>query len=992
MANSVYDPENEGRHRQHPSNPDQLDNQAAEDPSDPRTTHNNPRTELQKAESGAAPGSGSSGSFNFNPKGDTGNRDNGGNFNFNADGDGKKGGVAAAGLAAAELTVGGGAAGAATSVAGRAKNFFWGSKKRKQLTIGGGVTGTLVSGGVFVLIILSGPAQLVQLSQVLQKNFANMDNASALRTNKLLGFAGAQSFEETRIGVLERQTFRKQVVRLNDIGIEFKTNATGSIVETTIDTAKLLDKYPELQTKTVDERKTWLAERFGMPPEQVKLVGGGTFSINARDFPFKATRLLIGDSVSLLGKGGLSNAIANRTLTKAFGAPSIFHPMKRAEEKVLKKLTPPERVVAVREEQAKIDDPIEAKGDAAEKGIRDSANKYNSIAMKTLMFTGGVCFMKEVAHLIPIVNQTRVVGPSAVNAAVAVGTGDQVRSNQDYTLTQVGARTDSLKNKEGESVWGGKALQVTGGNRNPKGEDIPLDLKQAYSTDPTIIEEWANSSLVGGGLIADAACSPIGQGAQILAGVALSLGSVWGEIASGGTLTPAIAGIWTAKQGASFTVSAVAMHFLQSFIVNSQTSGKLAKDAFSGPLGGNLLAYGAREMANIGARSQGAIPLAGSTSALLAEQNQKADEQQFRSESFITRTFDVNDSRSLTGKLATTVSPDYATNVTSAAQGFGSIGKNLLSNLASIFVPRSQAAEQRYDWGFPEYSIPPELLDDPELASPPGNADKVAVLLDSPSGQGLIDKAKVCFGDEVSKDSGAWDVQHTSDPNPNSEEFIGASCGDLGDGNWRKMIMFVFDTTTAQAMACYLGDNESCTILGFGSSNSSNDGASNPAIISGEPRELAKALIDSGRLTDEDGRYMAQIQAVANGNSSCNINPDILKMLYGVVVEEKHSVKMSSLNRYCTGVLTDSGPASYHYREGGGHAVDVVAFDDAGVNGTHEASTLGYLNAAIKYLPANTGIGQVESCGSGFKIPSDDYPVPDACTHEHIQVPVKQLK
>jgi hypothetical protein len=168
-------------------------------------------------------------------------------------------------------------------------------------------------------------------------------------------------------------------------------------------------------------------------------------------------------------------------------------------------------------------------------------------------------------------------------------------------------------------------------------------------------------------------------------------------------------------------------------------------------------------------------------------------------------------------------------------------------------------------------------------------------------------------------------------------------------------------------------------------------GVTGSTVIDGEPKELAKALVDSGRLTDEDGRYMAQIKAVANGNYSCNVNPYILKMLYGVVVQDKHTVKMSSLNRYCTGVLTASGTGSYHYRDGGGHAIDVTGFDGADVNGTHQASTLGYLNEAAKYLPKNTGFGQVQSCSSGFNIPDGDYPVPDECTHQHIQVPVKKL-
>ena len=155
-------------------------------------------------------------------------------------------------------------------------------------------------------------------------------------------------------------------------------------------------------------------------------------------------------------------------------------------------------------------------------------------------------------------------------------------------------------------------------------------------------------------------------------------------------------------------------------------------------------------------------------------------------------------------------------------------------------------------------------------------------------------------------------------------------------------------------------------------------------------REAAKELIKSDRLTDRDGRYMKQIRAVANGSNKCNVNPYIIKMLYGVVVKDGHRVTISSLNRKCTRVLTASGASSYHYRARGGHAIDVVSFDGNPTNGGNTASRH-FLKAAAKYLPKKTGYGQVQ-CGSGFKIPKGGYGFNDTCNHQHVQVPVKRLK
>lgn len=152
----------------------------------------------------------------------------------------------------------------------------------------------------------------------------------------------------------------------------------------------------------------------------------------------------------------------------------------------------------------------------------------------------------------------------------------------------------------------------------------------------------------------------------------------------------------------------------------------------------------------------------------------------------------------------------------------------------------------------------------------------------------------------------------------------------------------------------------------------------------------AKALMDSGRLSDQDGRYMQQIKDISKGDFSCNVNPTILRMLVGIVVRDNHKVQMSSLNRKCTGVLTASGTSSYHYRDEGGHAIDVVQYDGRTVNGSNSA-TKDYLKEASKFLPRNTGYGQSD-CGSGFDRPKGSYGFSDSCDHQHIQVPVRIIK
>lgn len=230
--------------------------------------------------------------------------------------------------------------------------------------------------------------------------------------------------------------------------------------------------------------------------------------------------------------------------------------------------------------------------------------------------------------------------------------------------------------------------------------------------------------------------------------------------------------------------------------------------------------------------------------------------------------------------------------------------------------------------------------------------------------------------------------------------------GDTGDGNGMPvntdvnaclLIKSAVGSAGATADSDLLTDKDKADIAGAdttatgGTTGSTNTTATGTGTaVTGSSQDLAKQLIASGKLTG-DPRYIGQIKAVSNGDFSCNVNPSILKMLAGVIVQDGHSLFISSLNRKCTGVLTASGTGSFHFASGGGHAIDVTKFDGADVVGSG-AATISYLTEASKFLPTNTGYGQVLSCHSGFNIPSGSYAVPDTCDHQHIQVPVQQLQ
>ncbi len=159
----------------------------------------------------------------------------------------------------------------------------------------------------------------------------------------------------------------------------------------------------------------------------------------------------------------------------------------------------------------------------------------------------------------------------------------------------------------------------------------------------------------------------------------------------------------------------------------------------------------------------------------------------------------------------------------------------------------------------------------------------------------------------------------------------------------------------------------------------------NGSLPTGEARELAQQILDSGKVTGALN-YMNQIRAVASGDNSCNVSPTILALIKAI--SDDFEIYITSLNRKCTGVLTASGTGSYHWRDGGGHALDIgIVNGKSSTGATQEDRAL--LEAVLPILPSGSGIGQVNCRSTPLKLPQGITQFNDSCNHIHIQVPVK---
>lgn len=352
----------------------------------------------------------------------------------------------------------------------------------------------------------------------------------------------------------------------------------------------------------------------------------------------------------------------------------------------------------------------------------------------------------------------------------------------------------------------------------------------------------------------------------------------------------------------------------------------------------------------------GAKKIDATAAAEIRERQAQRDQEEFSRQSLATRLFDSESPYSVSSKVALAM----PSNFTDIGQQSQQLIKDPMRSIASIFSsflgsgPNAKAEPGVSPTGIDQYGYDPNdvaFRQDPEKTWKDNDCD-------NPDN-------KKNWGNKATTDGSTMPVNHETNPCMLIEQSVASNGGR-------------FNTEL-------IPDYETITNSGTTGETGSTSGDSG-SLVSGEAKELAKQILSSGKVTG-DSRYMGQIQAVADGNATCHVNPTILQVI--ATIAETHQIYISSLNRKCTGVITASGTESYHYRESGGHAVDIAIVDGVASNGGTE-NDLKMLREILPKLPKGSGIGQVQCRPSNaLTIPDGISNFTDTCNHNHIQVPVK---
>ncbi|HEY1064375.1 MAG TPA: CHAP domain-containing protein [Candidatus Saccharimonadales bacterium] len=658
------------------------------------------------------------------------------------------------------------------------------------------IVAAIVIGILFILSLLGlSSMQAIHLAQQLALDHTSNIHYTDIRTYGMFRYVkSGDNLGETRVSLLGSEVFKSTVNQLADIGVSIDGNyKLGVFKGVTIDTTK----FPETKNLSRDQVKARLASYYrgaGITEADIDIRGNQARINNLGTGVAKA---LINDTVSRLEGGKTANWVKSRQVLKYWSIPTLFHPFREVDRRITAKIDSHEDLIKARKaQQPTYDSPSRTQAyedfKAKTSGIRASADGV-------LLITGAVCIVKGAADEAITYNREAIVVPQAIAAADAMAVGSQQQAGMDIASSQVNIYNRVMTDPDGKSVWDARALKAKTDPTTNQGEDLSPKYAQAFDASTT-----ANSLKNLGGAPMNAACSKGGQAVQIVIGgllIGLTIPTSSGSAFLYGALK-------TAGNALAGVVAMVLLHDL----IESTMKDEPIPDNLAATERGNLLAYGSREYANINARGSGGVDLGKQESNKIDSEIAQQDRSEFESKPLFARLFDVGDHRSLMAQMVMRFSSPQK-EIKSFATGILNVGSTLASTFSGL-IPSAQAAAP-YDYGFNRFGIPERILNNPAYANPYENSDvKIPLILGSEKGQDYIDRANKCFGVKIERIDGKWGVIPERDVNPLSSEYEDARCNDANDSSWDRIILFVHDSTTAEAIACYGGNQESCKIIG----------------------------------------------------------------------------------------------------------------------------------------------------------------------------------
>lgn len=679
----------------------------------------------------------------------------------------------------------------------------WSRRKKAGAGFGAGVGLGIV--GVFLMGV--GPFQFIQLAQSLQ-NFHYGNNESMMdgRASRLV-YYGRGARERGNLGFFSNAIADVYEGKLRAAGLEpsYRNPDTGASARS-IQSFKIDPKTPEGQQALLNLR----ANNVDIPA-----VGpDGKITIPLRGRGSQAiSRKVIRGSLSSIGVNRVSSWIGGRLMIRRAdvsyswlkrlrveGGEDIADAWRNRNLEVEEKVRTGATTIDTPRRPSDAPDVPGADDDVAVPGDPDATARNISDLINGGLGAVGllalICTLDKFGDSVGEIQQSNVVLPLIRTGSFAISAGNQVMSNQNFNMEDLGALSMRLFDPDTGLGWSAaKSIQAEWGVENPSGPDMP-DATKPGRAKPLFFEQLDRIiSTFGLQRACDLLNSPAGGAIVDIADIILSATT---------SLASFILELLAQAGGAA------AAPFIQDLA--RWLAGEPLEEFAQGAVFGNYANYGARLMANDSAVSTGGVELTGTETALLDADRKEAEKLELQSKNVFARLFDPYEPESLVAK--TVLRNPNLSSTQAATNHFAQLPTTVFnqigSSFANIFSPKLQALNSSgYDYGFPEYGYSLALQEDARFDDPYENGEIVEALgLDS--GEKLNDKyGEPCFNVTISESG----TLTTLDTKPMEE------IPDFCKGSDEKLLRYRFyvaDTIAAKSLACLEDiDEGACSELGL---------------------------------------------------------------------------------------------------------------------------------------------------------------------------------
>lgn len=859
-------------------------------------------------------------------------------------------------------------------------------KYRRQIAVTA-ASSLIIGGGFGISGVISGPMQVAQASKLLATQLADGEDTGDLMTSRMLFYGLAGNAAKGRLGYTRDKVANK---------VEAEMNSKSGLKS--VYSASRLQRNTLIGYEILDQKKASslveLAQESGIKVVD-SLPGQGIDGKPVKDGKFldyrgqKFSERRSATRIAVKSTGIKASSLASRLLIKRAGVS--FKPFtgklrekaqnwlefrtsereRMAKEDKLGSQSPeikaaqadenkdangnanpdPDSVDASQQTQGAID---EAK--AIDTTTLEGKNKLTSLKNVLGKVGGGIgvgiglaCTAQQLGDRVPQLWHEQADLPMMRGAWRTLSGGDQVRSNHDVSLDEVGVLNTRFRDPETKSSW--------------------------WSAAPVL----AAMGVGGAGLAAGTAFMSMERGekpvifqifdqVQLLRPTCSFLDAV-GNLPilkqindlSGAALDAALSPFGLSVQGLIDSALGLMFNPIDLFAQGAQAG---IQDMF-----------GIRHAANATSESQGGQDLTPAQEGALHAQTVAHMQQDFAESSLYDRYLDPYNIQSAFGRMAMTIPTTYPQLITTLtrmpttfASAFGS----------AVFRPASAWTPVDFDYGFAKKGVSIERQNSESFQDPYANAEKVEPRLDE-----LNEQWGPCYGMKVNPANGDFDpapaIPESQKPERCRTQLSNPDYINFGNYLTAKSAEF--------AMGCRYDDADSCRNLGFGA----NQVAAGTQVTSttGSAEDLARQLLNNPKITFTTPLAKQALQDAAAGKesaiearctnagrTSAPLSAELLQVL--MTISNTHSV---GIGYFTNGCHSDT---SFHYQ---GKGVDINTVDGQVANGK-SSNDRTFMREVTGILPDGSELGQSD-CASPPISPINKIELitGDPCNHIHMGIP-----